>query len=135
MMAINFAAFSPIVRNPWGNRESNMMQMCIRDRITRLRLSDLTVAPDYVFIGSDLGQRHRTASVKFLGGDTDLGSEAELSAIGKRGGRIHIYTRGVNLLKESILRRLILGNNSLAVMGGVIACLLYTSCSSPTLLS
>lgn len=51
------------------------------------RLANVAVADDDVLGGGHLGQAHRAAGVELLGADPDLGSEAELSAVGEpRGG-------------------------------------------------
>lgn len=47
----------------------------------------VAVADDDVLRGGHLGQAHRAAGVQLLGADADLGTEAELSAVGEpRGG-------------------------------------------------
>ena len=49
-------------------------------------------------IGGQLAQSHRAASMQALRGNGDFGAQAELAAIGKTRGSIHIYRRRIDLV-------------------------------------
>src|SRR6476661_3304062 len=49
----------------------------------------LTVAHHHVLGGGHLRQPHRAAGVQLLGGDADLGAEAELAAVDEPAGGVH----------------------------------------------
>lgn len=57
------------------------------------RLAHVPVADDDVLGGGHLGQPHRPAGVQLLGADADLGTEAELAAVGEPGGGVHQHRR------------------------------------------
>jgi hypothetical protein len=57
--------------------------------------SHVPVAGDDVRGGGQLPQTHRPPGVQLLSGDTDLGSEAELLAVGEPGGGIDHHGRRV----------------------------------------
>src|SRR5699024_9400283 len=47
--------------------------------------------------GGDLGEPHGAAGVELLGGDADLGAEAELAAVGEAGGGVGHHHGRVDL--------------------------------------
>ena len=62
--------------------------------------ADLTVTVDYILGTGQLFQTHRAAGVHLLGGNADLGTQTELTAVGKAGGGIDIYCRTVHLRRK-----------------------------------
>jgi hypothetical protein len=48
----------------------------------------LPVSPDAVLVARQLAQAHGAAGVELVGGDADLGAEAELAAVGEAGGDV-----------------------------------------------
>src|ERR1043165_8171329 len=62
--------------------------------------ADVPITGDDVLGGGHLGQPHRAAGVQLLGGDADLGPEAELTAIGEARGRVDEYGGRVDLGHE-----------------------------------
>lgn len=59
----------------------------------RLSSADVAVADDDVLGRGHLRQAHRAAGVQLLGADADLGTEAELAAVGEPGRRVDEHRR------------------------------------------
>lgn len=76
----------------------------------------LTGAGYEVFVACDFAQTHGTASVEFLRGDADFGSEAELCAVGKGSRDVCVDAGCVDSLEEQSLSFGILSNYALAVL-------------------
>ena len=61
----------------------------------------LAVAVDDELEGGELPQAHGAPGVELLGGDADLGAEAELLAVDEPGGGVHEHGGGVDLVGRS----------------------------------
>src|ERR1035437_10253658 len=88
---------------------------CNRSRSGRRSgsVTDLTVTLDDPFRRGQLGQTHRPASVQLLGGDTDLGAEPELPAVGETGRGVDHDGRGINFGDPATGSATILGDDGL----------------------
>ena len=64
--------------------------------------ADLTVAEDQILGCGQLPQSHGAAGVQLLGADADLGTEAELLAVGEPGGHVHHDRGGVDLALKAL---------------------------------
>ena len=53
----------------------------------------LSLSVDEPLGGAQLLQAHRASGVELLGGNADLGSQAELEAVGEPGGAVYINRR------------------------------------------
>ena len=62
---------------------------------------DVAVAADDELPGRQLAQAHGAAGVQLLGGDADLGAEAELLAVDEPGRRVDEHGGGVDLAAPS----------------------------------
>ena len=62
----------------------------------------LPVAVDDVLHARELAQPHGAAGVELLGGDADLGAEAELGAVDEAGGGVDDDGGGVDLAAEPL---------------------------------
>src|SRR5699024_6694158 len=65
-------------------------------RVTRSP-SDVALPDDDPLAGGHLRQPHGPAGMELLGGDADLGPEAELGAVGEAGRGVGHHHRGVHL--------------------------------------
>ena len=81
--------------------------------------SDLSVAGDDIFIGTELIQSHGAAGVELLGGDAHLTAQTELSAVGEAGGDVDVHGGTVHLTGEAGRSGGVLRDDAVAVMGGV----------------
>jgi hypothetical protein len=59
------------------------------------------VAADAVLVAGEFAQAHRAAGVEFVGGDADLGAEAELAAVGEAVGDVVEDAGGIDLAQET----------------------------------
>src|ERR1700710_1629688 len=71
----------------------------------------VAVAPHDPLGRRQFGQTHRSASMQFLGGDSDLSAETELFAVGEGGGCVDHHRRGIDPLGEPLCRSEIHGRN------------------------
>src|SRR4051812_7252836 len=78
---------SPTEEN-WGN--------CDGGRGNGNLSAGVTVAGHDVGGRGELGQAERAPGVQLLGGDADLGAEAELAAVGESGGGVHQDRGGID---------------------------------------
>src|SRR5438067_9252892 len=77
----------------------------------------LTVSPYDVLVGGELAERHRPPGVELLGGDADLGPEAELLAVGESGGGVDGDGARVDGADEASGGGDVLGDDRLGVAG------------------
>ena len=81
--------------------------------------ADLAVAPDDVFVGTQLGQAHGAAGVQLLGGDAHFAPQAELAPVGETGGAVDVDRRAVHRRGEQVNVAGRLAEDGVAVAGGV----------------
>ena len=79
----------------------------------------VAIARHHVLRRGHLRQAHRPAGVQLLGGDADLGAEAELAAVGEPGRRVDHDRGGVDRGDEPPRGRLRVGDDRLGVAGAV----------------
>src|SRR5690349_5615926 len=77
--------FSP--RNKKDDDGGNSRRSGLLYYVTAMSGADLALALDNPLRGCQLGQAHRAAGVQLLRGDADLGTQAQLAAVGKARGR------------------------------------------------
>ena len=75
----------------------------------------LPVAVDDVLHARQLAQPHRAAGVQLLGGDADLGPEAELAAVDEAGRGVDEHGGGVDLATEALGGAQVAGDDGLGV--------------------
>ena len=79
----------------------------------------MAVAMDDVFVGGQLPQTHGAPGVEPLGGDAHFTAQTELSPVSEPGGGVDIHGGTVHQRGEHLLRLFALGDDGLAVPGGV----------------
>ena len=97
----------------WLVRRSDMLAVTVefagrmparRDRLEAVLHPHLAGTADDVFVGRQFLKAHRTAGMKFVRADANLGPETEFAAVGKAGRSVPIDGRGIDLAEE-LLRR------------------------------
>ena len=100
------------------------------------RSANLPVTVDNVLVAAKFLQPHGTPGVQLLGRDAHLAAQTKLAAIRKAGGAVYIHGGAVHRSGEPVGVCLRLGQDGLAMAGGVLrnvgngliyTCLLYTS--------
>ena len=76
---------------------------------------------DDILVAAQLGQSHGATGVEFLGGNAHFAPKAEFTAIRKAGGTVHIHGGAVHCGSEQVGMGLCLGQDGLAVAGGVLS--------------
>lgn len=84
-----------------------------------LRVTCLPVATDNPLIGGEFLESHRSAGVHLLGAYANLGSEAELSAIGEGCAGVHVAASGIDLIEEGLGGLGVFGYNGFGVFAAV----------------
>ena len=83
-------------------------------------LTDITLAPDDVFIAAQLFKAHGTPGMEFLSGDTNLAAKTKFTAVGEPGAGIDIDRGAVHETYKTADIVFIPGNDTVAVVGGVV---------------
>src|SRR4051812_16541588 len=76
---------------------------------------DLAVPSDDVLAGGELLEGHGASCVELLGGDADLGAEAEALAVDPAGGGVYQHGGGIDLAGEAVGRLEVVGDDGLGV--------------------
>ena len=78
-------------------------------------ISCLSVTPDYILAGGYLFQCHRAAGMKFLCGDTYLGTKTELCSVGEGSRCIVVDAGGIHFKEEAVCGTPVLCYDTLAM--------------------
>ena len=70
-------------------------------------------------VAGEFAQAHGAAGVEFVGGDADLGAEAEFAAVGEAVGDIVENAGGVDRAQEAFGGGLVFGDDGVGVMRAV----------------
>src|SRR4051794_12161980 len=92
---------------------------CAKETVERWARPDLPGAAHAVFEAGELFDADRAASVQLAGGDADLGTETELTAIGELRRGIVQHDRRIDLVEEFLRRCLVGGDNRVGMVGAV----------------
>ena len=78
------------------------------------------IAGDAILVAGEFAQGHRAAGVELVGGDADLGAEAEFFAIGEAGGDVVKDTGAIDAVEERFCRGGVGGDDAIRVMRTVV---------------
>ena len=77
--------------------------------------SNVAITGDHESRGGELSEPHGASGMKLLGRDSDLGAEAEFTAVGETRRGIDHYRCAVDTCHESLRCRLAIGDDGLCV--------------------
>ena len=80
-------------------------------------------------VAGEFAEAHGAAGVELVGGDADLGAEAELATVGEAGGDIVKHAGGIHGAEEMLGHGVIRCDDAIGVVGAVGVDVIYCFCS------
>src|SRR5437667_9525882 len=87
----------------------------------RLSGANLAAAEDHVLLRGEALEAHRAARVQLVGGNADLCTQTVLESVGEARRGVHHHRARIDLAKEALRARLVLGDDRVGMLRSVLA--------------